>query len=146
MLLAVGGLNQTKSELLNLTSWDWKPTTSYPNDTPLHSFSIVSYKKNFYITGGVKKLKTSEILKFHTKSETWKQLGFLNAARSGHFMTIAKDKIYLVGGSKNVEICSLDKFDCIDIVNTNFTKYQFPQIYNHHSFGCPTGNLTISVI
>ena len=114
-MLAVGGPNNGRTELLNLNnpSWDFSPP--YPNNGQVNSAKVIFHKDAFYVFGAiVDGFSNDEIMKFDLN--VWSKVGRLNSKRLNYSVSFLDEKFYIVGGTGN---STIEIYDIGSTINFN---------------------------
>ena len=123
-MLAVGGPNNARTELLNLNSWRWDFATPYPNNGQVSSAKVIFHKDAYYVFGAiVDGFSNDEIMKFDLN--VWSKVGRLNSKRLNYSVSFFGEKVYMVGGTGNSTIEIYDFGSTI-----NFTQFGSTKIEN----------------
>ena len=102
-MLAVGGPNYARTELLNLNNWSWDFSTPYPNNGQVNSAKVIFHKNAYYVFGAiVDGFSNDEIMKFDLN--VWSKVGRLNSKRLKYSVSFFGEKVYIVGGTGNSTI------------------------------------------
>ena len=114
-MLAVGGPNNGRTELLDLNSWSWDFATPYPNNGQVSSAKVIFHKDAFYVFGAiVDGFSNDEIMKFDLN--VWSKVGRLNSKQLNYSVSFLNEKVYIVGGTGN---STIEIYDFGNTINFN---------------------------
>ena len=140
----MGSLEHAETELLSFTTWKWDKYLPYFNYTEIYSFATFFYQYDFYVVGGKTKNEVLSLVStFNPKTEKWTRIGNLKFSRYDHTIDVINDKLYVVGGSENLERCDLlNYFGCSVLSNAGFEQKDYPILYGFYPSKCELGNFT----
>ena len=156
-LFVTGDARHSYTELLNLSTWKWKSTVSYPADL-VHSAATVFYDNKFYVFGGKSATRVlDDIMVFEPSDELWLQAGNLLSPRHQQSIKVVDDEFYVVGGlgSYKSEVCkSKAEVTCKTIGNNELSNVKKPELYSFSQQKCDifpkpkiyTGNVTVDAL
>ena len=104
-----------RTEIYQISKEKWTNGTNYPEVDLIYSAATINYQSYFYVLGGQTRLfydtqftTSTRIMQFDPSTDTWVFIGRLTEGRYDHSAIMIENKIYLIGGQKDLpsEVCT----------------------------------------
>ena len=133
-ILAVGGGDHKRAELLNTKTMEWIKIEDYPfADYSLNSFAMVFHENSFIVFGGeADATVTQTVVRLDETTIMWIQIGKLQIARKSHGVVFDGISFVIVGGVSHTstlsEFPSIETEKCQNKNETITCKSQEPDL------------------